>query len=103
MFLTAPGNPTQAKHVVYLIASIVLGLLLSLLLHAAIEGTYLWYAGRQGIIVIFTSGGCALPVWFQSALWLLGAVGGFLLGRFWWRYVYVDRIWAKRVGATNPE
>jgi hypothetical protein len=94
MFFNAPpGDPTKGKHVVYLIAATMLGLLLSLLAHAGFE---LLYLNSAGTAVTFTAGGCALPVWFQAALWLGGAVGGFLLGRVWWRYVYVDRTWMKR-------
>lgn len=94
MFKTA-GEPTKFKKVVYLIASTVLGLLLSLWAHAFIEMSYLSWAGSQGRLVAFY-GGCALHPALQIVIWLLGAIGGFYLGRFWWRKVYIERVWAKK-------
>lgn len=96
MFFNAPGNPTKLKKIIYLSASTILGLILSFLAHALIEISYLSWAERQGRVVTFY-GGCALPAALQALLLVLGAVGGFLLGRFWWRMVYVERVWAKRV------
>jgi len=94
MFLKAPGKPTKIKKAVYLLASIILGLLLSLIAHALIEMSYLYWTLSQNRVVNFY-GGCALPYWLQAALWVLGGVGGFFLGRFWWRKVYIERVWAK--------
>lgn len=97
MFFNAPANPTKLKKTVYLISSTILGLLLSLLAHAGIEMTYLGYMMERGRAVTFY-GGCALPPALQIVIWLAGAVGGFFLGRVWWRLVYVERVWAKKAG-----
>lgn len=95
MFFNSPGNPTKLKQAVYLIASVILGLLLSLLAHAIIEINYLNWAEAQGRVVSFYNG-CALPPLFQAGLWLVGGLGGFFLGRFWWRKIYIERVWMKK-------
>jgi hypothetical protein len=98
MFFNAPGNPSQLKKAIYLSASTILGVLLSFIVHAFIEIRYLRWAESHGRSVIFY-GGCALPPALRIALLLLGIVGGFLLGRFWWRKVYIERVWAKKYSA----
>jgi hypothetical protein len=94
MFFNAPGNPTNLKKAVYLFAATILGLLLSFLAHAIIEINYMSSVLSQGRIVRFY-GNCALPPTLSILLLIIGIVGGFLLGRVWWRLVYVDRVWAK--------
>jgi hypothetical protein len=94
MFFNAPTDATKVKHVVYLAAATVLGLLLSFLAHALIEMQYLAWAESTGRVVTFNSS-CALHPALQAALWLGGAIGGFFVGRLWWRMVYIDRVWAK--------
>ena len=95
MFFNAPVNPSCFKKAVYLFISAVLGILLSFLAHAGIEIAYLNWAQNAGQVV-FWYGGCALPLPLQIALLVSGTAGGFLLGRFWWRKVYIERIWAKK-------
>ncbi len=94
MFLHANPNPTPAKHVIYLISTTVMGVLLSFLTHAGIETLYLQWAEQTGHVVTWYSG-CALHPFIQVGLVLAGAVGGFFLGKMWWRMVYIDRVWAK--------
>ncbi len=96
MFLTAPPNPTKAKHVVYLSVTTVLGVLLSILVHVGIESAYLAWAESVGQTVTW-HGGCALHPVLQIGLVVLGALGGFFLGKNWWRLVYVERKWSKGV------
>jgi len=95
MFFNAPTNPTRLKKAVYLAASTILGILLSLIAHAIIEINYLNWALSQGKSVTFY-GGCALAPTLRISLLLLGVLGGFFLGRFWWRKVYIERVWAKK-------
>lgn len=92
MFFDKPVQPTKFKKLVYLIASTILGLLLSLIAHALIEMNYINLVLSQGRLVKFY-GGCALPPTLQVSLWIIGGVSGFLLGRFWWRKVYIERVW----------
>jgi hypothetical protein len=106
MLLTAP-KPTPTKHIIYLIASTILGILLSLLAHALIENSYLDKAIKNGTDVVWYSilghGQCALPPVVQIGLLLVGAVGGFLIGRIWWRLVYIDRVWSKDKKTNKPK
>lgn len=94
MFFNTPGKPNKFKKFVYLTAATILGFLLSIILHALVEIVYLYWAGSQGWIVIFFNG-CALPPIFSYILLILGGIGGFFLGRFWWRLVYIERFWEK--------
>jgi len=95
MFIKTVGEPTKIKKIIYLIASTFLGLLLSLIIHAVIEIIYLnWAQGQNRIVPFYRS--CSLHPLIQITLLVAGIVGGFNLGRFWWRKVYVERVWAKK-------
>lgn len=95
IFFNAPGNPSRLKRAAYLFFSTILGILLSLIAYAFIEIGYLRWAGSQNLVVSFY-GNCALPLTMRGAFLVFGAVGGFFLGRVWWRKVYIERIWAKK-------
>jgi hypothetical protein len=95
MIFKAPSQPTKTKKIIYLIASTILGILLSFIAHIIIEINYLKGASNHNLVVSFYNGCALLPV-FQIALSLLGAVGGFFLGRFWWHKIYIERIWEKK-------
>ncbi len=101
MFFRAHLNPTPAKRVIYLCSTVVLGILLSILAHVGIESLYLNWAQDKGIGIVWhsafglTSAACALHPIIQWGLVALGAVGGYMLGRFWWRMVYIERWWSK--------
>ena len=87
------------KKAIYLLSATILGVLLSFLVHAGIEMIYLNWALKAydtGYVVTFY-GGCALPPILQAVLLVAGVVGGFLLGRWWWQKVYVERVWAKKI------
>ena len=100
MFFNAPGNPTMFKQAVYLIAATILGMLVIFIVNKIIEINYLSLALSQGgEIVTFNDG--TLPPAFSFELLLLGAIIGFFLGRFWWRQVYIDKIWAKKHGGKK--
>jgi hypothetical protein len=91
-----PKNPGKLKRMIYLLASTILGLLLSFIAHALIEINYLELAEKHGLAVPFYHG-CAIAPILQIALWVLGAVGGFCLGHFWWRKIYIERVCEKRL------
>ena len=93
MFLRNPGQPTKIKKMAYLATSTILGIFLSFIAHAFIEMAYMRNILDQGKLVQFY-GGCALPPVVQISLFAIGVVGGFFLGRFWWRKVYIERVWA---------
>ncbi|MFH1509204.1 MAG: hypothetical protein ABIE68_03505 [bacterium] len=81
-------QPTKAKHVIYLIASTFLGIILSFFVHAVVEMWYLNYLSDNSFEVIW-HGGCALPYYLQIIILLAGAIGGFFLGKAWWKLVYL--------------
>lgn len=87
------------KRPLYLTSTTVLGFLLSILAHAIIETWYLAQAETRHWTVHWTSlyrnGLCALSVWAQVVLPLVGIVGGLLVGRLWWRLVYVEGRWSR--------
>ncbi len=79
------------KKTIYIIAAMVLGLLLSFLAHAGIE---IWNINRllgRGIMpqASALTHNCYLPSYLQIILLLAGLIGGYLLGRVWWRLVYI--------------
>ena len=87
-------RPSKIKKAVYLLSTMVLGILLSFLVHAAIEMNYLnWLASRGEVARFYSS--CVLPPLLQGTLWLGGIIGGWFLGQYWWRKVYIERFWAR--------
>lgn len=95
MFLHSVGKPTKFKKIIYISLTIILGFLLSFILHAFLEISYLAWLSSQGKAVIFY-GNCALPLYLQILIILIGIVGGYFLGDFWWRKVYIERFWEKK-------
>jgi hypothetical protein len=93
--LINPGKATKVKKVIYLLASTTLGILLSIIAHSLIEINYLNWALEKGNTVVFNSG-CALPLWLQTSLWVAGTLGGFFMGTYWWRKLYIERVWNKK-------
>lgn len=79
---------------IYVVAWMVLGLLLSFIAHALLEMSYIKYALARGIVLLnhmaWGQGFCALPVWLQSLLLVGGIIGGYLAGIFFWRVIYVE-------------
>lgn len=109
MFFHPRENPPRWYHRLYLTLSAVLGILLSFIAHALLELWYLASAESAGTIasIVWTKhfglGSCALPLSLQYGLFIVGLVGGFLLGRVWWRWVYVERRWEKKISpASRP-
>jgi hypothetical protein len=95
MFLRPPGEPTKLKKIVYLIAATFLGLMLSFIAHAFIEMGYLSWAEKKGVTVAFLNG-CTLSPLLQVTILGVGVIGGYLLGRLWWRKIYIEKVWIKR-------
>ena len=92
MFLKKPGQPTKLKKTIYLIASTILGFFLSLIAHALIEINYINEVLNRGGLVKFY-GACALPPIVQAIILILGLLSGYFMGRFWWKKVYIERVW----------
>lgn len=94
MFFNKPGKPNKIKKAVYLFGATILGVILSFIAHAFIEMGYLVWAESRGLIVSFYNGCAFLPA-LQISLLVFGIVSGFFLGRFWWRKLYIERVWEK--------
>ena len=78
------------KKIFYISLTIILGILLSVIAHSFIEVQYLRWAVNKGMTVNFIRG-CTLPVYFNYGLTVFGAVGGYFLGGWWWRIVYIEK------------
>lgn len=82
------------KKAIYIFATMVLGVLLSFLLHAAIEITTINLLMKD-----FAKYGLGLswPTWLMihsigtAILLLAGVVFGYFIGQRWWKYVYVEK------------
>lgn len=78
------------KKNIFIILAIILGIILSFLVHAIIEILYLNWAIKTNTIIewvsVFGEGKqCALPLWLIYFLPLLGIVFGFRLGFYLWK------------------
>jgi hypothetical protein len=92
VFFRPHRNPSKTIHAIYLISTSGLGILLSLLVHVVIESQYLRWAMDQHKVIHWYAG-CALHPILQIGLLIVGVVGGYFLGKFWWRLVYIERRW----------
>ena len=77
----------------------VLGLLFSIITHALIEIGYINSRLSQGILPInqaeFGYGYCALPVWLQAMLLIMGIALGYVAGVYFWRVIYIEKRYRK--------
>ncbi len=85
------GKATKLKKIVYLYASVLLGLLISIIFHSALEMIYLNIALKQSWNIVFYSS-CALHPLIQIIIVMFGLWGGYLFGRYWWYKIYIERI-----------
>lgn len=81
-------TPTKTKKIIYIISWMVLGILLSFLIHAFIEFKYLSWAGENNRVIIWY-GGCALHPVLRVGLFITGVLFGFWQGKFWWQKIYI--------------
>ncbi len=90
-----PGPQPPWKRPVYLTLSAVLGILISYGFHVLIELWWLWRTLPSDLVwrSHFGLGSCALAAWLDYSLLLSGTVGGLVIGRMWWRWVYIERRW----------
>ncbi|MFH0828588.1 MAG: hypothetical protein V1907_00175 [Candidatus Kerfeldbacteria bacterium] len=91
----------KGKRFLYLALSTFLGIILSYGIHAVVELMYLNWAEKTNHLLTWTMhfgvGACALSPYVQYGLFIAGVVGGFLIGRVWWRIVYVEhRHWMRK-------
>ena len=109
MFHRHPPTPSPAKHVIYCAASVMLGVLVSLLAHAGIELLMISRAEQQGAAsslvwyTVFGGAACALPPVVVYGLLLAGAFLGLFIGRIWWRMVYIEQRWSRNENNNNKQ
>jgi hypothetical protein len=79
----------------YITMVVVLMLELSFLLHSWIEIQYIESALAKGVALSNTyflgTLYCVLPWWLQYGLLVIAIIGGYYLGQFWWRMVYIEK------------
>ncbi|OGF24838.1 hypothetical protein A2331_04825 [Candidatus Falkowbacteria bacterium RIFOXYB2_FULL_34_18] len=79
----------------YILMTIVLMLELSFLAHSLIERYYIDLVLEKGETLnntfFFGFLYCVLPWWVQYSLLILAVTGGYFLGKFWWRIVYIEK------------
>jgi hypothetical protein len=95
MFLNEPGDPSNSKELAYMLASVILGILLSFIACELLEVSYFNNMPIRGDGAFFNAG-YAMLRFFQGIILLIGAIGGFFVGRFWWRKIYIERVWIKK-------
>jgi len=91
MFFNEPGKASNSKRAVYLTTSTILGILLGAIVAGLVEIKYFSLAPN-----LFNDGCTRLQI-LQSIILILGAIGGFFVGKFWWRKIYVERVWIKKI------
>lgn len=90
MFFNEPGKPSKQKRAIYLTVSAILGILLGIIASGMIEMKYLSLT-----IDPFNEGYAQLQL-LQGMFLLSGATLGFFVGKFWWRKIYIERVWLKK-------
>ena len=68
----------------------MLGIILSTLAHVFVEFIYLKHALASDVVLTWHNG-CALPAWLKYGLPIVGIIGGYFLGQYWWRVVYIEK------------
>ncbi|MBU0597675.1 hypothetical protein KKF61_01610 [Patescibacteria group bacterium] len=81
----------KAKYYLYRILSVILMVLLSYIIHALAEILWLKYADDIIWYNHLGIGMCALHPIFQYTILILGIIGGFFIGKVWWRIVYIEK------------
>lgn len=89
------GKATKTKKATYLIASIILGFLFSVIFHSVIEIIFINFALKNDQSIFFY-GSCSLHPIFQVLIIISGIMAGYLFGQYWWRKIYLDRILDKK-------
>lgn len=84
----------KTKKIVYIAAFTALGILLGFVFHGLIEIYYikLLLSDFSGYSFGLSWGGLfAVHKVFSAATLLGGVAFGFFSGRFWWKYIYIDK------------
>jgi hypothetical protein len=83
----------KMKKLFYVSLWVILGLILSFILHASIEIIYLKWAEKNNIAVDWIlNHSCALPWWLVILLPSLGIIFGLWFGLIAYRKIYVEKV-----------
>ena len=78
------------KKVFYIFLWVVLGLILSFILHGVIEIIYLHWAEKNNVVVNWILGGsCTLPLWLVVLLPVVFTILSVWCGLVAWRKIYI--------------
>jgi len=86
------------KKFVYIFSWIILGGLLSFVAHAFLEIWYIDFILKKGGVPIdysFLGHWCALPALLQWGILAFGIAGGYFLGFYFWKVIYVEKRYCK--------
>jgi len=86
------------KKNIYIFLTIFLLLELNFLLHAWIESFYIKHSIGNVLMNTNFLGHfyCIFPAWLNYGSLLVTLIGGYFLGQFWWRVIYIEkRHWLK--------
>jgi|WetSurMetagenome_2_1015567.scaffolds.fasta_scaffold69470_4 hypothetical protein len=79
------------KKAIYIISSMFLGFLFSLIVHAKLE---IWYIGKMlasGVTPVSFGRQEYLPPLVSILLIVVGLIFGYVIGQRWWQLVYVEK------------
>lgn len=85
------GPASKLKKTIYIIASIFLGFLLSVIFHSVLEMIYISQSLKNNRSILFY-GSCSLHPVIQILIIIAGVSLGYLFGKYWWRKIYIERI-----------
>ena len=77
------------EKIIFIVLSVILGILLSFIFHAVIEILYLNWAIKNNKTIewtrVFSENYCALPIWLIYLILVSGIIFGFWLGFYLWK------------------
>lgn len=82
----------ELKKIIYIICSTILGFLLALIALGLLEYWYINKTLAQGLVPKMNNAigmQLFLPPLLEMGIFLVGVLGGFALGFYWWNLVYV--------------
>jgi hypothetical protein len=91
------------KKTCYLLMSMILGVMISFLVHlpfvlAFLRQMTLRCEGSTPVLGIF----CLFPTWALCSVLITGIIGGYFLGQTWWRIVYIEKRHWRMQGKNRP-
>lgn len=82
------------KKFIYILSTIILGILLSFMVHAIIELLVIWLLvgdiDKYGLGLTWDQLMLVHSI-FTFVLFVIGLIGGILFGYRWWKIIYIDK------------